>query len=93
MIAVTTPAKELLRDIDLPEDTVLRLDPSEHGRLAFVSGPAQPDDQVVDDGGQELLHIAGLVSQQLDGHRLDRIDTNQGPQLTLRAPNDGSPVV
>ena len=93
MIAVTTPAKELLRDIDLPEDTVLRLDPSEQGRLAFVSGPAQPDDQVVDDGGHELLHIAGLVSQQLDGHRLDRIDTNQGSQLTLRAPNDGSPVV
>lgn len=86
MIAVSTPAKELLRGIDLPEDRVLRLEPSPDGGLAFVAGPAQTDDQVVEDAGQEVLHIAGFVSQQLDGHSLDRVETPEGPRLTLNAP-------
>jgi hypothetical protein len=86
MLAVSTPAKEMLRDVELPEDRVLRLEPQNDGGLTFVAGPAEADDQVVEDGGREVLHIAGLVSRQLDGQMLDRIETAEGPRLTIRSP-------
>lgn len=64
MLTVTSPAKALLRAIDFKDDGVLRLDPLEGGRLGFVSGTPQPDDQVVEDEapGQELLDLAAPVS-------------------------------
>jgi hypothetical protein len=88
MLAITAPAMELLRDIDVPGDDVLRLDPQQDGRLSFVAGPPLLDDQVVEEEGNEILHIAGPVSQQLDGHSLDRIETPEGPRLTIRRPDD-----
>jgi iron-sulfur cluster assembly protein len=88
MLAVTTPAKELLRDIEVPGDDVLRLEPQDDGRLTFVAGPPQGDDQVVEEQGNEVLHIAGPVSRELDGHSLDRIETPEGPRLTIRQPDD-----
>jgi hypothetical protein len=86
MITVSTTAKDMLRAVDLPEGSALRLEPAEDGRLAFVAGPAQQGDQVVEEGGEELLRIAGFVSEQLDGHNLDRIDTPEGPRLTMTSP-------
>src|SRR2546423_1711537 len=90
MLAVTTPAKELLRGIDIPEDRALRLEPENDGRLTFVAGTPQIDDQVVEDSGQEVLRIAGIVAQEFDGHKLDRVDTPEGPRLTLRGPEAGT---
>lgn len=55
-------------------------------RLGFVAGQPRPDDQVVEESGQELLRIDGAVSQQLDGHRLNRVDTAEGPRLTIEVP-------
>jgi hypothetical protein len=86
MLAVTTPAKELLRGIDLPNDNVLRLEPQDNGGLTFVAGPPQIDDQVVEDDGLDVLHIAAPVSEEFDGHSLDRVETPEGPRLTLRGP-------
>jgi len=92
MLAVTEPAKELLRDVDIPGDEVLRLDPQDDGRLTFVAGPARIDDQVVERLGQEVLHIAGPVSRQLDGHSLDRIETPEGPRLTILRPDEDGAI-
>ena len=92
MLAVTAPAKELLRDIDVPGDDVLRLEPQDDGRLTFVAGPRRLDDQVIVEQGAEVLHIAEPVSRQLDGHSLDRIDTPEGPRLTIRRPDEEAPV-
>lgn len=92
MLAVTAPAKELLRDIDVPGDDVLRLEPQDDGRLTFLAGPPRLDDQVVEEQGTDVLHIAEPVSRQLDGHSLDRIDTPEGPRLTIRRPEEGIAV-
>ena len=86
MLTVTTPAKEFLRTIDIPDGRALRLEPMEGGHLGFVAGQPRPDDQVVEESGQELLRIDGAVSQQLDGHRLNRVDTAEGPRLTIEVP-------
>ena len=88
MLAVTAPAKELLRDIEVHGSEVLRLAPQDDGRLTFVAGPPQMDDQVVEEQGSDVLHIAGPVSRELDGHSLDRIETPEGPRLTIRRPDD-----
>jgi hypothetical protein len=86
MLAVTDPAKEMLRGIEVPENRGLRLEPENDGRLTFVAGTPQTDDQVVEDRGEEVLRIAGVVSQEFDGHSLDRVETPEGPRLTLRGP-------
>ena len=86
MLTVTAPAKELLRTIEFNEDGVLRLDPMEGGQLGFVAGPPKPDDQVVEEAGTGLLHIAAPVAQYYDGQSLDRVDTPEGPRLTISGP-------
>ncbi|MFZ0215159.1 MAG: hypothetical protein WAM30_04375 [Candidatus Dormiibacterota bacterium] len=92
MLGVTPSAKELLQAIELREDGVLRLDALDGGELGFVAGSPKPDDQVVEEQGQGLLHIAAPVSQRYDGHELDRVDTPQGPELTIGRPNEGVPA-
>jgi Fe-S cluster assembly iron-binding protein IscA len=92
MLTVTAPAKELLRTIEIPDDRALRLEPVEGGQLGFVAGPPRPDDQVIEESGQEVLRIAGAVSDQLDGHSLDRVETTEGPRLTINRPNEPEPV-
>lgn len=88
MLAVTPQAKELLRGIDSQNEGVLRLEAMDTGQLGFVSGPAQPGDQVVEEQGQDLLHIAAPVSDRYDGHELDRVEGPQGPQFTITRPGD-----
>lgn len=88
MLAVTPQAKELLRGIDTQTDGVLRLEAMDTGQLGFVSGPAQPGDQVVEEQGSDLLHIAAPVSDRYDGHELDRVEGPQGPQFTITRPGE-----
>jgi hypothetical protein len=43
-----------------------------------------PDDQVVEEGGNALLHVPAPVSEMLEGASLDRVDTAEGPRLALK---------
>ena len=88
MLAVTPQAKELLRGIDSQNEGVLRLEAMDTGQLGFVAGPAQPGDQVIEEQGQDLLHIAAPISDRYDGHELDRVEGPQGPQFTITRPGD-----
>jgi iron-sulfur cluster assembly protein len=86
MLTVSAPAKELLRTIEIPDNRALRLEPVEGGQLGFVAGAPDPDDQVIKESGEEVLRVAGAVSDQLDGHSLERVETPEGPRLTINRP-------
>jgi iron-sulfur cluster assembly protein len=91
MITVTEGARELFLEVEHPEGTVLRLDPvqdAETGEqgIGISAGEPRPDDQVVEHGGESLLHIAAPVSQALDGSTLDLVETPEGPGLGLTQP-------
>lgn len=86
MLAVTDEAKDLLRGIEPHTEGVLRLEALDSGELGFVSGPAQSGDQVVQEQGESLLHIAAPISDRYDGHELDRVEGPQGPQFTITRP-------
>jgi hypothetical protein len=88
MLTVTAPAKELLREIEVPDNRALRLAPVEGGQLGFVAGARQPDDQVVEESGEEVLRVASAISEQLDGHKLERVETPEGPRLTINRPEE-----
>ena len=92
MITVTEEAKELFLNVEIPDDTVLRLDPvvdQETGatQIGISAGEPLSDDQVVEHNGQTLLHIAAPVSEALDGSTLDAVDTPEGPGIGITAPN------
>ncbi|HYY99852.1 MAG TPA: hypothetical protein VFA92_00020 [Candidatus Binatia bacterium] len=84
MLTVTESAKEMLRTINRPENGVLRLEPVDEEKLGFTIGSAVPDDQVVEEGGNALLHVPAPVSEMLEGASLDRVDTPEGPRLALK---------
>jgi iron-sulfur cluster assembly protein len=92
MIAVTEQAKELLWGAEYPEATVLRLDPLEvdqaTGRveIGLVAGEPMEGDQVVEHEGEGLLHIAGPVSEALDGSTIHTVDTPEGPKIDILPP-------
>lgn len=91
MITVTEEAKELFLSVEHPEGTVLRLDPVANGdtgetQIGLAAGEPRGDDQVVEHGGESLLHIAAPVSEALDGSTLDLVDTPEGPGIGLTAP-------
>jgi hypothetical protein len=92
MLTVSAPAKELLRTIEIPDDRALRLDPVEGGQLGFVAGAPHPDDQVIRESGEEVLRVAGEISNQLDGHTLERVETPEGPRLTIHRPEEAAPA-
>jgi iron-sulfur cluster assembly protein len=88
MITVTEGAKELFLSVDYPDDTVLRLDPvvdqnTGETQIGISAGQPMSDDQVVEHDGEAMLHIAGLVSQALDGSTLDAVDTPEGPGIGI----------
>jgi iron-sulfur cluster assembly protein len=92
MITVTEEAKQLFLNVEHPDGTVLRLDPvvdqnSGETQLGISAGEPMSDDQVVEHNGESLLHIAGLVSQALDGSTLDAINTPEGPGIGITTPN------
>ena len=92
MIAVTEQAKELLWGAEYPEGTVLRLDPLEvdqaTGRveIGLVAGEPMEGDQVVEYEGEDLLHIAGPVSEALDGSTIHTVNTSEGPKIDILPP-------
>jgi iron-sulfur cluster assembly protein len=96
MITVTEEAKELFLNVEYPDDTVLRLDPvvdqnTGETQIGISTGEPMSDDQVVEHEGEAVLHIAGLVSQALDGSTLDAVDTPEGPGIGITTP-DSTPL-
>ena len=96
MITVTEEAKELFLSVDYPDDAVLRLDPvvdqnTGETQIGIAAGEPRSDDQVVEHDGEAVLHIAGLLSQALDGSTLDAVDTPQGPGIGITTP-DSTPL-
>jgi iron-sulfur cluster assembly protein len=96
MITVTEEAKELFLTADYPEDTVLRLDPvvdqnTGETQIGISAGEPMSDDQVVEHEGQAVLHIAGPVSQALDGSTLDAVNTPEGRGISITTP-DSTPL-
>jgi iron-sulfur cluster assembly protein len=96
MITVTEEAKDLFLSVDYPDDTVLRLDPmvdqnTGETQIGISAGEPKSDDQVVEHDGEAVLHIAGLLSQALDGSTLDAVDTPQGPGIGITTP-DSTPL-
>jgi len=44
---------------------------------------------VIEHDGVSLLHIAGPISEALDGSTLNLVDTPEGPALGLTTPDEG----
>jgi iron-sulfur cluster assembly protein len=92
MITVTQEAKELFLNVEYPDDTVLRLDSvvdqnTGETQIGISAGEPMSDDQVVERDGEAVLHIAGHVSQALDGSTLDAVDTPTGPGIGITTPD------
>jgi len=90
LIRVTEEVKALLRTVDIgtldsAEGAILRLDPvaydEETGEvtLTFVPGEGKGNDQIVQHGGEQVLRIAGAVSQRLHGSTMDVV-VEEGPE-------------
>lgn len=98
MITVTEEAKQLFKNVDHPEGTVLRLDPvvanQETGetQIGLSAGEPKSDDQVVEHEGESLLHIAGPISQALDGSTINLVETPEGPGIGITPPEGGQTV-
>ena len=92
MITVTKEAKDILRDYQCPEGTVLRLDSVNRHRqhdgfcVRLGAGRAKGDDQIVAHEGRPLLRIARHVSEELNGGTMDRVETLEGPAVGMRPP-------
>ena len=94
MITVTDEAKEVLRHFDLPDGTILRQDPVQVShpddfRVKLGAGEPRGDDQVVELDGEELLRIARLVSEELNGSEIDLMETLEGQALGIKSPPAG----
>ena len=95
MITVTEEAKELFLNVEYPDDMVLRLDAvvdqnTGETQIGFSAGEPMSDDLVIERDGEAVLHIAGLVSQALDGSTLDAVDTPEGPGIGITTPDSAS---
>jgi hypothetical protein len=92
MITVTEQAKEFFWGIERPEGAVLRLDPlqvnqaSGQVEIGLVAGEPMEGDQVVEHEGEGLLHIAGPVSEALDGGTIRTVDTPEGSKIDILPP-------
>lgn len=97
MITVTEEAREVLRDVERPEGTVLRLDPVNGHRpgeirVRLAVGAARIDDQVVEHEGDILLRISRSLSQELNGGFVDLVETLEGPAIGLKPPPEPRPL-
>ncbi len=91
MITVTEGAKDVLRDFERPEGTVLRLDPVEVSRpdefrVRLGAGEPRGDDQVVERDGEDLLRIARPISEELNCSEIALVETLEGPSLGIKPP-------
>ncbi len=71
-------------------DPVVNQDTGET-QIGISAGEPMSDDQVVEYDGKAVLHIAGLVSQALDGSTLDAVNTPEGPGIGITTP-DSTPL-
>ena len=98
MITVTEEARDLFREIDNPDGTVLRLDPvtieevTGETQVRLGVGEPKDDDQVVQHEGEDLLCIARPVSEVFNGSTIDLVETLEGPALGIKPPDDGIPL-
>jgi iron-sulfur cluster assembly protein len=88
LITVTEEAKELFQNVEYPEGSVLRLDLVKEDQIGLAYGEPKEDDQVVEHEGENLLHIAGIVSQALDGSTIDKVETEEGTGFTITPPDN-----
>lgn len=91
MITVTEGARDLFLSVEHPEGTVLRLEPitdedTGETQIGLAAGEPRYEDQVVEYGGESLLHIAAPVSEALDGSTLDLVETPEGPSIGITPP-------
>ncbi|HEX6487387.1 MAG TPA: hypothetical protein VF137_00740 [Candidatus Dormibacteraeota bacterium] len=91
---VTDEAKVLLAEIERPEGQVLRLEATSPDKLGLVMGPAQPEDEVIESGGRDLLHVTAAVSAMLGEAVVERVETPEGSRFAIspdehRAEADG----
>jgi hypothetical protein len=84
MLQVTDAAMTMLDEIDRPEGQVLRLEPTRENKLALVLGEARDGDVVVDRDGHDSLHVQPQVSDMLEGAVLEKVETPQGPSLSIK---------
>ena len=96
MITVTEEAKELIRSAELPEGTVFRLDPvtdpsTGETQIGMVPGEPEIDDQVIEHEGEDIMCIADPISEALDGSTISRVDTPEGPGISLSGPEEVDP--
>ena len=92
MITVTEDARDLFREVDNPDGTVLRLDPvttegvTAETQVRLGIGEPKNDDQVVQHEGEDLLRIARPLSEALNGSAIDLVETLEGPTLAIKPP-------
>jgi iron-sulfur cluster assembly protein len=98
MITVTEEARDLFREIDNPDGTILRLDPvtteevTGENQVRLGVGEPKDDDQVVQHEGEDLLCIARSVSEIFNGSTIDLVETLEGPALGIKPPDEGLPL-
>ena len=98
MITVTEEARDLFREVDNPDGTVLRLDPvTAEGMTAETQvrlgiGEPKNNDQMVQHEGEDLLRIACPLSEALNGSAIDLVETLEGPDLAIKSPDNGLPM-
>lgn len=80
---VTDEAKVMLAEIDRPEGRVLRLETTAPDKVGLVIGPAQPDDEVIEDRGRDLLHVAAAVSAMLQEAVIEKVETPEGSRFAI----------
>lgn len=93
MIAISQEAQEFLCGIEYPEGKVLRLEedwePGGKRHASFHIGYPKDDDEVLERGGEPLLHIAHSVSEAFDGFVVTRVEMSEGVGITLSPPYAG----
>ena len=98
MITVTEETREIFRQIDNPDGTVLRLNPiitdqqTGETRVRLGAGEPKSDGQVVKDEGEDLLRMARSISEALNGSTKELVETLEGPALGLKPPDEELPM-
>jgi iron-sulfur cluster assembly protein len=98
VITVTEDARDLFREVDNLDGTVLRLDSvTAEGVIAETQvrlglGEPKNNDQVVQHEGEDLLRIVRPLSEALNGSAIDLVETLEGPALAIKPPDNGLPV-
>jgi iron-sulfur cluster assembly protein len=97
MITVIEEARDLFREIDNPDGTVLRLDPVTTDRstdeIQVRLGVGEPkDDQVVQHGAGDAQEVFPFISEVFNGSTIDLVETLEGPALGIKPPDEGLPL-